>query len=381
MGWEIDWETGTILDLATSEVGRQVLDAKSQLEELRKKVVSQVDDYLVHATNNYTGLRTQVEAVPLAVLDHAGRWIADKISDQLSLIDSALGRASLNYRYLVDRVQERLNAQASSASATSPCPHGSISVQQFEKALEEILKQPGVCGLLGKNIPQAPGQCCTTGYATIGVSKQDIDLSVPQPFIIQDRGFWTSGECEYYVNVSAPIYFSSAECQYQAAPPAPATPKTPHPQPPPAGPVTVPFPPPQIQPLPVQIVPPQPQPAGGGPVSTTTSISPTESTQVTLSCPPPEVKVEVTCPEEKKETKEDLEKKEEEGPACKELYIEADKWDAKPEYIVSSLPEKDEQLCWEMSSLGGDFIRLVYMSAKLSGKKMRDMFSFTPNLD
>ncbi|MEM4168274.1 MAG: hypothetical protein QXW98_07500, partial [Candidatus Caldarchaeum sp.] len=71
----------------------------------------------------------------------------------------------------------------------------------------------------------------------------------------------------------------------------------------------------------------------------------------------------------------------EETPACAELYQKANTWDPKPEYSVSSLPEKDEQLCWEMASLGGDFIRIVYMSAKLAGKKMKDMFDFTPNLD
>ncbi len=112
MSLDLGWDIGTIADFAVTESGRQLLEAKSALDQLQRRVLDNVDGALADATAAYGALRTAVEAVPIRVLDTAAQQISYMISDQLSTIDTSLARAQTAFNYLVDQVTQTNTAAA-----------------------------------------------------------------------------------------------------------------------------------------------------------------------------------------------------------------------------------------------------------------------------
>jgi hypothetical protein len=84
----------------------------------------------------------------------------------------------------------------------------------------------------------------------------------------------------------------------------------------------------------------------------------------------------VKCPgkEEEKEEKE----KEEETPECPVTTEEADKWEPKVKFRITSLPLEQEEPCEELFPLGSDFWRGVYEYCKQKGCKVSTLLNYQP---
>jgi hypothetical protein len=57
------------------------------------------------------------------------------------------------------------------------------------------------------------------------------------------------------------------------------------------------------------------------------------------------------------------------GDGCPELYQEGLKYTPKPEYSVTSLPNADDETCWQIAPLGADMWRLLVLSKQLIKNK------------
>jgi hypothetical protein len=380
------------------------------LQDVQQNLLNQADQHFVQVAADYDRVATNLEMPLLSFMAKSANHYGRVVDRMLGTIDGELGVSRINL--------ERVTEQVSASQCPPPsCPMSFSEYIQKRYEYESFAQVKRIHDNDNLLHLAAPNSCITAQFTVIHEPGRQLP-PLPEGFRFGDTnrpwGTDSSGTKWNYTNIEAPIYYRCEEPQRPYRPEEPRKPEPtpkgePHrtpsqpmpsePQPQPTGPVgfPVPFPPPRFPPFPQ----PQPQPSGPvgfpsppigptGPIpipmpggeptgeqpTTYPQPTPTGETPCEERCPPPQVTVEVKCPEKEEEKEE--EKKEEEAPECPVTTEEANKWEPKVKFRITSLPLEQEEPCEELFPLGSDFWRGMYEHCKQKGCKVSDLLSYTP---